>query len=868
MPRVRRGTVLWLLLIMVVSTGLRLIQLDTAPLGGDGDLAWIGINALDWVDHGVFPYYVFELYAPEPLIVYAVALLQSILGPSFLTSRLATVIFGILLVLFLFPATWWLVGESVKPIMRERASLLASLAAALSMHTIYISRLGLQAVLLPTLLALVVWLTVWAWRTGGWWTWMLAGASLALTQYTYIPARLIPLVLAVWFIHGFIFNRAYWKKSLKGWGLMAVVSFIFTLPNIITFVTIPETFGARADAGSATTGGLAWQYTDSLGELVNIVIQKIGLEVLAVGWRWEGAFHMMNSPMLTPLFAIGFAVSLIMAFRNPKRMAYWWPLLALPVMFSADLISGAVVELHALRQIGVLPFVFILAGVGVADLSTWLETRLMKPVLFAGLAAFMIVPTAASMNIWLNEFIPSGYANPASGWKDGQIDKDLSDYIRSNSHQSFLLPYEEYSRSNIAYGTANAYRQRTSPIAPAGTLDIAAPPDEIVVMIANDPYRIRHNGREAQWYQRAWVFLHQGQAVLLPPFTQEQTEMLMSTIRHTKPFTYIDRSDTPIANFFTIETPAGLFATRDVIDVPLEADFGLRPDAVSAEVRLHGYTISESELTAGDTIFITLYWQALQQTREDYEVFVQVIDDHGQVFAATHDFPYNGMYRSRIWKTGQITATHHWLRLSDNLPVGRYALYLGLFRMLHDEPLYAQGQATNETQDAVIAANLRVPAQTPNDSLTLTEGEIRFGDYLELAGVDIYAADLPLDFKGTWNVSPGENIHLSFDWIVLERPDRDYSLFVHVTPTDSPLPIAQSDIPLGAGRYPTGAWRAGDRLRDTVTLHIPSDLMDEEYDIWLGIYHYADNSRLTVIDNQSIADGRLFIGKLNRDQIP
>ena len=643
---------------------------------------------------------------------------------------------------------------------------------------------------------------------------------------------------------------------------MAIASFAFTLPNIITFVTIPETFSARADAGSAATGGLAWQYTDSLGELADIIIQKIGLEVLAVGWRWEGAFHAMNSPMLTPLFAIGFAVSLIMAFRNRKRIARWWPLLALPVMFSADLIAGAVVELHALRQIGVLPFVFILAGIGVSDLWTWLETRLMKPVLFAGLAAFMIVPTIASMNTWLNDFIPSGYASPVSGWKDGQIDMDLSAYIRSNSHQSFLLPYEEYSRPNIAYGTANAYRQRTSPIRPAGTLDIAAP-DEIVVMTAHQPYRIRHNGREAQWYQRAWVLLHQGQAVLLPPFTQEQTRMLMSTIRHAKPFTYIDRSDTPVADFSTIKTPAGLFSARDVIDVPLEADFGLQPDAAPAEVRLHGYTISESDLAAGDTVFMTLYWQALGQIREDYEVFVQVIDDNGQVFAATHDFPCNGMCRTRIWKTGQITATHHWLRLSDHLPVGRYALNIGLFRMLHNQPLYVQSSSANETKDAVLAANLRVPAPALTDSLTLIEGEIQFGDYLELVGIDIHAANLPLHFKETWPVQPGESIQLSFDWLVLKRPDRDYSLFVHVTPSDSPVPTAQSDSALGAGRYPTGAWRAGDKLRDTVTLNIPPDLPAEEYDVWLGIYYYADSSRLTVIDNETAPDSRrLLIGRI------
>ena len=862
MPQVRPATALWLLLIVTVSAGLRLIQLDQAPLGGDGDLAWIGINALDWIDHGAFPYYVFELYAPEPLSVYAAALLQSILGPSFLTSRLATVIFGILLTLFLFPATWWLLGESLKPVIRERASLLASLAAALSMHAVHISRLGLQAVLLPTLLALVVWLTLWAWRSGKWRAWALAGAALALAQYTYIPARLIPLVLAAWFIHSLAFDRARWKKSIKGWGLMAIVSFAFTLPNIITFVTLPGTFSARADAGTAATGGLAWQYTDSLGELVSIIMQKIGLEILAVGWRWEGAFHAMNSPMLTPLFAVGFAVSLITALQNRKQIARWWPLLALPIMFSADLIAGAVVELHALRQIGVLPFVFILAGIGVSDLWTWLETRLTKPPLLAGLAALMIAPTVASMNIWLNEFIPSGYANPISGWKNGQIDMDASAYIRSNSHQSFLLPYEEYSRPTIAYQTASAYRQRTSPIRPDGTLDIAAPPDEITVMTAHQPYRIRHNGRQAQWYQSAWVLLHQNQAVLLPPFTRGQTEMLLSVIDRAKPFTYIDRSDTPIADFFTIQTPPGLFSARDAVDVPLEADFGLRPNAAPAEIRLRGYTISESELAAGDTVFVTLYWQALRQISEDYEVFAQVIDDNGQVFAATHDFPCNGMCRTRIWKTDRITATHHWLRLSDHLPVGRYALNIGLFRMLHNEPLHVQGSSANEAKDAVLAAHLRAPAPPPADSLTLIEGKIRFGDYLELAGINIEAANRPLHFKETWHVQPGESIQLAFDWLVIKRPDRDYSLFVHVAPSDSPIPAAQADIALGAGRYPASVWRAGDRLRDTVALDIPPDLPAKTYDVWLGIYYYADGSRLAVTDSETAASQRLFIGRI------
>ena len=864
MPQIRRSTAYLLVLIVIISAGLRLIQLDTAPWGGHGDVAWIGINALDWVDRGVFPYYVFELYAPEPMIVQVVAILQTFLGPSFFTSRLATVLFGILLVLFLFPATWWLIGDSIKPYIRERAALLASLAGAMSMHAIYISRLGMRAALFPALLALVVWLTVWAWRKGGWWRWMMAGASLALMQYNYIPARLVPVILALWFIHDFIFNRDHWKNSIRGWIVMAITSFVLTLPNIITFITTPESFTARADAGSAATGGWAWQYADSLGELLSIIAQKIGLEALAVGFYWEGPYNVMNSPMLTPLFAIGFAVALLMALRFPRRIVYWWCSLGLPIMFSTDLMSGAVVEIHSVRQSGVLTFVFILAGVGLSDLWTWLDGRSSRSLVTIVMIVFAIAPTLIAMNTYFNHFIPAGYADPITGWKDEQIDVDLSNFILENSDQSYLLPYEEYSRSNIAYMTAYAYRDRHSSIGTNGQLSIPNPPEEIVVMIAKDPYRIRHNGREAQWYQQAWVLLHDGQSFLLPPFTQEQTDRLFTALENTEPQPYIDRSDTHIADFYMIKTPQDLFLKRDVIENPLEAAFRLPVDDAPNEVRLHGYTISRDELNAGDTIFVTLYWQALQQTSEDYEIFLQIQDDNGRVVGSTHDFPYNGMYRSRIWQKDEIVSTYHWLKLSEDLPVGRYTLRAGLFRMLHNEPLYVEGLSANANHDAVVAPDLRVKAPLPETTIALFDNSLQFGDYLQLAGLDIRKNNQQLEFGETWDLIPSDELRFSFEWHVLQRPDRDYSLFLHITPTNSPTPIAQADMPLGQASYPTGGWRTGDQQQDTVTLDLPADIALDEYDVWVGIYYYADNSRLNpIFEGKPASDGRQWLGRLN-----
>ena len=863
MPQIKKSTALWLLLIVLVSAGIRLIQLETTPWGGHGDVAWIGINALDWVDNGVFPYYIYELYAPEPMIVQVVAVLQTFLGPSFFTSRLATMIFGVLLVLFLFPATWWLIGDSVESQLRERASLLASLAGAMSIHAIYISHLGMRAALFPALLALVVWLTVWAWRTGGWWRWALAGASLALMQYNYIPARLVPLILMLWFIHDFIFNRDHWRQSIRGWVIMAVTSFLLTLPNIITFVLTPEAFSARADAGTAATGGWAWQYTNGIGELLSIIAQKIMLEIQAIGIYWDGPYNVMNSPMLTPLFAIGFGVAVLMALRFPRRIIYWWSLLGLPIMLATDLISGAVVEIHSVRQSGVLTFMFILGGVGVADLWTWLESRFSKKWVTGILLIIAIAPTIISLNTYFNVFIPAGYAKPETGWRDEQIDVDLANYILDNPDQSYLLSYEEYSRSNIAYLVSANYRDRRSAIDADGQLNITNPPEEITVMIATDPYRIQHNGREAQWYQRAWVLLHDGQTYLLPPITPEQTTVLLASIEDTEPQPYIDRSNTYIADFYEMDTPQDLFNPREVIDTPLDGTFSLSNGA-SSEVHLQGYTISQDELTAGDTIFVTLYWQALQQTSDDYEIFVQILDETGEVVGSTHDFPYNGMYRSRIWETDEITATHHWLKLSDKLPVGRYILNMGLYRMLQNEPLYVEGASANANRDAVIAPDLRVTAPIPDTPINPIDADIQFGDYLQLSGLTLTADDQSLDFGDTWNLSANDSIQMIFDWTVLQRPDRDYSLFIHVTPTDSPTPITQVDMALGINSYPTRAWRIGDRQQDQVTLNLPSDMPQGEYDVWVGLYYYMDNTRLTpILDDELLIDDRLLLGHVN-----
>jgi hypothetical protein len=845
-----------LALIVVLAAVLRLVGLGYAPVGGHGDVAWIGINALDWIDGGIWPYYVRELYAPEPVIVYLTGLAIPLVGVSYLAPRLVTAIFGLLLVASVFPATWWLLEDAPRT-FRERAGLLAALAAAVSLHAMYLSRLGMRSPLFPAAVALVTWLTVWAWRRGGWFRWALAGVALAFAQYIFIPARLLPLALALWIAHCWWADRGRLRAEWRGWLLMAVVSFVLTLPNIITFIATPEAFTARADA---TAGGWIWGYdTGGPGGLLLILLQKLGLTLLALGIYWDGSYTIMGQPMLGPLFFIGWLVGLGALVRWPRRIAYAWPLLAIPPLLITDLISGAVVEVHALHQIGILPFVFILAGEGLAHACDALEARIPAPggrrTLAGGLLALAIIPSLWGTYRYLTDFIPGQYADPETGWRLEQTDVDISRRLIAEPEKAYLVPYEEYSRSNVAWVTSDAFRRRHSAIDAEGVLRLAEPPAELTVVIPADPYRIRHDGNPSQYDTRLWVLLVDGQALLLPPLTPEQEQAILELVDEAEAEVLLDRSGTEIAGLFGGPTPEGLFAPRPVIDYPLDATF-------DGGIKLLGYTLPDQDLTPGAVTFVTLFWRADERPGEDYEIFVQVWNDAGEVVAGWHDVPYGGMYRSRLWRPDEVVATHHWLALPEDLPPGRYTLVAGLFRVLRNERVPATGASVGTTGDVALAPDLRRPIPPPADFGTPPPQELRFGDVLSVAGLDIALDGVPGPFGESWEARPGQTLALDVTWEVLARPAVDYSAFLHLSPGDDAPPVAQADPTLG-GTYPSGAWRAGDHVQDHFSFTLPSDLAPGEYTLWMGVYYWGTGERLAVrLGGVEQPEGRVRVGSV------
>ncbi len=861
---------LLLLLLVVIAALARFVGLGYVPAGADGDSAWVALDGLDWVDRGALPYFLDAAYTPEPLMIFLDGLFIRIAGISHVTPRLVTAANGVIMVILAYLATWWLIGPDQSGRLRKRASILAAAATTFGLHIIHLSRQGLRAPLLISVLLLITWLTAYAWWRGGYWRWILAGTALSLTQYTYISGRVAPATVILWFLHSWWVDPALFRKRLKGWMLMALTALVLVLPNLITYAITPEALMGRVDVASGATGGFIWNFDlTRYGGFWGLIGQKLLANLPIVGLHWDGAYTAMEQPILAPVFFAGAIIALSLGLARRRRtVAFGWALLGLPVMLLPDIISGTVIAPHAMRQVGTVAFWVILAGLGTAAAWEWFDNRLagrpkLRQTMTALLTLAVIVPSSVQYYRYMALYTPDIYADPDTYWRIEQADLDLATAVTNEPEKSYLIPYHEYTRWNIAWLTARGFRYRHSPITANGLLSISDPPHEITIITTSDPHRARHDGQSTAVDTRLWILLHQGQSLLLPPLTSEQEAAVLDIVETVTSEPLLDRAGTRIADFYTAGTPDGLLAERNVVDYPLDAVF-LSPDrSEQPELRLAGYTLADQNLTPGRTIFATLFWEVLKPPSESYEFFAQIWTDDGQSIAGAHGLPYNGTYRTRVWLPGEIVATHHRLDIPPSLGVGRYSLAAGIYRQLHNEPLEVNGANAAVNKTLALAPDLRIAPAPPDYTGFPPPQTFQFDSLFEIENLRFTLDGTAIPYSDSLEATAGQVLVIDIVWQVLQRPDRDYSVFLHLDVVQGEPPAAQTDILMGGG-FPTGAWRPGDRISDSLALNLDDGIAAGLYDLYLGIYFWQTGERVGATVNGSASpDSRIRLGQIS-----
>jgi hypothetical protein len=103
------------------------------------------------------------------------------------------------------------------------------------------------------------------------------------------------------------------------------------------------------------------------------------------------------------------------------------------------------------------------------------------------------------------------------------------------------------------------------------------------------------------------------------------------------------------------------------LDIPFEEN-----------IRLVGYRLADTAVP-GQTLPITLYWQAAGTPTQDYTVFVQLLDANSTWLAGGDAPPVNNFYPTSMWRVGDFIDDLHTLVLPADLSPGTYKIYLGLY---------------------------------------------------------------------------------------------------------------------------------------------------------------------------------------------
>lgn len=395
--------ILTALLLLGMAGVLRFYRLEEAPPGLYPDIAANGVDALQ-VLRGHLQVFFPENNGREGMIIYLVAGMIHFMGRTVLALLLPSAVASVLTVLavFLLCQTLYQTVEwddrlgraVVYPVWQGWiAGIIAAGLLAVSLGPIIIGRGGWRANLFPLFLALAI-ATLWNGFQRRSWLWIaIAGLCSGLVAYTYLAARVYPLLLLLFALS---FVPDILRKRLKVpipllLGYVGI-SFVVALPMLLYFVANPGQLAARSSEL------LVVKADQSL--LVNLrALSQNLLDHLAV-FGWSGDPNPRHTyqqmPWLSPLEAILFWLGvgwLCWHWRKPvsRLLLLWLAIMLLPAVLAID------TPPNTLRMVGLLPAVYITIGTSVAHLVTLLHHFASKS--FPNGQAFAIRETELSA-IW------------------------------------------------------------------------------------------------------------------------------------------------------------------------------------------------------------------------------------------------------------------------------------------------------------------------------------------------------------------------------------------------------------------------------------------------------------------------------------
>jgi hypothetical protein len=126
------------------------------------------------------------------------------------------------------------------------------------------------------------------------------------------------------------------------------------------------------------------------------------------------------------------------------------------------------------------------------------------------------------------------------------------------------------------------------------------------------------------------------------------------------------------------------------------------------QLLLSGYEYDQRQVSPGQSLGVTLYWEALADEMRDYEVQLRLLDEGGRIMETLQERPLAGSASTVDWEPGEIVADRHDLPVNSDVPPGVYSVQVALHKVEDDERLQIVNENGRWISNKLRLAVLRV----------------------------------------------------------------------------------------------------------------------------------------------------------------
>lgn len=719
----RRTEAIVLFFILVMAAFFRFYRLDTTPPGFTHDEAGHGMDAIAIV-HGARPIYETVGYGREPLYDYLVAAAMPILGEDYLTLRLVSVAAGLLLIIV---THFW-----VRRAFDVPTAIVASASLAVSFWAISTSRMALRSALLPVFFTASIYF-LWhalypherqvvhvpriAPRAARWINFVMAGLFLGLSLYTYMAARVLPVIFALMWVYLLIFKRELWKRSWAGIIGAGLIGLALAAPMFAYLAANPEV-EVRL---SQLSGPIDQFLAGDPGQVLGNALSALGMFSVRGDDLW--LYNIPGLPILSWPLAIMFYLGVVAAVLRSRRTEFALALVWLVVAISPSLLTG--VTASSLRSIAAQPIVYVLVGVGYLEVARFVQRVIASHTLRSlPLVALIIAVTVYTFhdyfNVWgaardvrvayhvhLAEI--ARYADRAALKPDVAVSAIYPDRFHDPYSMELLLNRRDLTLRWFTGSFVDAVgRPHASLVFPAsinaaacgevaGEVRCTTGAATTSVFTATAPAPLTPGGLTAAPPPAYSVDVIVPSLTPIDPLLAEVFDR-HARLTHTQPL----RADDLVTHFDVYEFDA----TAALTDALKSAVIPARPIDLDHTFTLIGYEVRTPRLKAGAVAEVITYWRITSITSKELVLFTHVLSGQPDrpVLAQQDALDVPSWY----WIPGDAFAQVHRFIIPPDAAPGEYPLEVGAYTLRDQQRVTVYDEAGDPLGDHILIGSISV----------------------------------------------------------------------------------------------------------------------------------------------------------------